>query len=129
MTDLRKDLLVDNTVAKSFCAPPDNEHRTFVSWLFNEGVLVVTQRLLLEYVATAGNSRSGTSMPAIIDNLTRDGRLKKFTKQELESFRFPTRIKNRLRSNREDHDNIKAVLMSVRKFALTHDVAFTCDLQ
>jgi len=123
-----KDLLVDNTVAKNFCNPLDPEYKLLVKWLFEEGVLVVTQRLLVEYIATAGTSGSNTSMPAVIDYLTRVGRLARFGKRELADFRIPPRVARRLRSNPEDHDSVKAVMLSVRKFALSHDDAFRHDV-
>ncbi len=123
-----KDILVDNTVAKNFCNRLDPHYRAFIQWLIREGVLVVTQRLLAEYVATAGNSPANTSMPVLIDQLTRQGRLNHIGKVELTAFRISSHVRRVLRSNRKDHDNIKAVMLSHRKFALSHDAAFCHDV-
>jgi hypothetical protein len=123
-----KDLLVDNTVAKNFSNPLDVHYKELIQWLFKTGVLVVTQRLLVEYLRTASGARSNTSMPALFDHLLREGRLKKFDKKTLGDFAFTKRIQRALRSNKEDHDNIKAVMLSVRKFALSHDVNLCHDI-
>jgi hypothetical protein len=116
-----KDILIDNNVAKNFCNPLDDHYKALVEWLFNKGFLVVTQRLLIEYSATSALSRSCTSMPALVDHLLRSGRLRKFGKVTLSDFRFGARVQRSLRSNKEDHDSIKAVMLSERKFALSHD--------
>lgn len=123
-----KDILVDNTVAKNFCNPLDPDYKTFIRWVLEEGVLVVTQRLLIEYKATAGSSPANTSMPSLVDYLTRKGRLMHFGRAQLTAFRFPSRVTKRLRSNWKDHDNVKAVMLSVRKYALSHDAAFRYDV-
>jgi hypothetical protein len=122
------DILVDNTVARNFCNPLDPHYKAFVQWLILRGVLVVTRSLVKEYIATAGSSPANTSMPSIIDLLTRAGRLALFTNHQLAAFRFPPWIARRLRSNPKDHGNIKAVMLSQRKFALSHDNAFRYDV-
>lgn len=123
-----KDILVDNTVAKNFCNPLDKEYKQFIKWIDEEGFLVVTQSLLTEYIATSGTSGASTSMPALVDRLTRDGRLCHFPKAALSGFRFPKRVSRALCSNKKDHANIKAVMLSVRKFALSHDANFRRDV-
>lgn len=123
-----KDILVDNTVAKNFSNPLDPHYKELIRWLFNTGVLVVTQPLIVEYYRTCAASRSNTSMPALIDHLLREGRLKKFSKATLSRFHFTARVQRSLRSNREDHDTIKAVMLSVRKFALSHDTNLRHDI-
>jgi hypothetical protein len=123
-----KDILVDNTVAKNFCNPLDPEYKTFIKWIHDEGFLVVTQSLLVEYIATSGAAGANTSMPVLVDRLTREGRLRHFRKPQLAGFRFPRSFRRKLRSNKRDHDNIKAVILSTRKFALSHDKAFRHDV-
>jgi len=123
-----KDILVDNTVAKNFCNPLDSHYKAFIEWLFNEGTLVVTQRLLSEYFASCGAATSSTSIPVIVNRLLLQGRLRKFVKDELVSFRFPKRTEKRLRCNRNDRDNLKAVLLSARKYAVSHDDNFRYDV-
>ena len=124
-----KDILVDNTVAKNFSNPLDPHYKVFIRWLQDTGVLVVTQRLIVEYYRTCAASGSSTSMPALIDHLLRKGRLKKFTKTELSSFRFTAKVQRSLRSNIEDHDTVKAVMLSVRKLALSHDTNLRHDIK
>ena len=75
---MMKDILVDNTVAKNFCNPVDLHYKAFIQWLKLHGVLVVTRSLITEYIATCGSSPATTSMPSIVDILTRDGRLRRF---------------------------------------------------
>lgn len=123
-----KDILVDNTVAKNFCNPLDSNYKTFIAWLLEHGYLVVTQRLLSEYLSASAASASSTSMPALINHLLRNGRLRKFNKSTLGAFRFTSRVRRSLRSNRSDHDSIKAVMLSYRKFALSHDKNFRYDI-
>jgi hypothetical protein len=123
-----KDLLVDNTVAKNFANPLDPHYKALVHWLFDTGFLVVTQRLLIEYSRTAAAASSNTAMPALVDHLLRNGRLSMFGKKTLSKFSFSTRIRRSLRSNQEDHDTIKAVMLSVRKLALSHDVNLRHDI-
>jgi len=123
-----KDIIVDNTVAKNFSNPLDPNYKEFIRWLSNTGVLVVTQRLIAEYSRTCAASGSNTSMPVLIDHLQRNGRLKKFSNTMLRNFRFTERIRRSLRSNGEDHDTIKAVMLSVRKFALSHDTNLRHDI-
>ena len=123
-----QDVLVDNNIAKNFCNPLDRHYKDFVAWLFDAGVLVVTQQLMKEYYATAGHSHSETSITVIVDRLTRTGRLVRFTNATLRDFRFPASVRRKLRSNREDHSNIKAVMLSTRKYAISNDANFRHDV-
>jgi hypothetical protein len=123
-----KDVFVDNNVAKNFCNPVDQNYKDFITWLRDEGYLVVTNKILSEYVGSTGGSSSATNIVVIIDRLTRDGRLIRFSSQQLEGFNFKAGIKRALRSNRKDHPHIKAVLLSDRKLALSLDNNFRHDL-
>ncbi len=122
------DIFVDNNVAKNFCNPVDLNYKDFIKWLFEEGHLVVTNKIIHEYVSSTGGSPSPTNMVMIIDRLTRDGRLVKFSRQQLDEFVFGRRIEGALRSNRKDHPHIKAVLLSNRQLALSLDDNFRYDL-
>ena len=44
-----KDIFIDNNVAKHFSPPITPSYKTFISWLYKEGALVVSQKLLNEY--------------------------------------------------------------------------------
>lgn len=123
-----KDLLVDNTVAKNFCNSLDPHYKAFIQWLLLHGVSVITQRLIVEYVASCGGSPSNTSIPTIIDHLQRAGRLTHFNSRQLNALRFPRRVARLLRSNRNDHGSIKAVMLSHRKYALSRDERFCYDV-
>jgi hypothetical protein len=122
------DIFVDNTAAKNFCNPVDQHYKEFIKWLFEEGYLVVTNKILGEYVSSTGASPSETNIVVIIARLTRDGRLVRFTKQQLEEFSFSKRIEKKLRSNSKDHPHIKAVLLSTRKLAVSLDDNFRHDV-
>jgi hypothetical protein len=122
------DIFVDNNVAKNFCNPVDPNYKNFIKWLFEDGHLVVTNKILTEYVSSTGGSISPTNIVIIIARLTRDGRLIKLSRQQLDEFVFNRRIERVLRSNRKDHPHIKAVLLSNRKLALSLDDNFRYDL-
>ena len=125
---MSKDLLVNNSIAKNFCNPLDPHYKAFIHWLFAEGELVVTQSLLTEYHASTAGSPSPTNIVVIVAKLTADGRLRRFTKQDLNLFQIPNYVTSCLRSNRKDWDNIKAVMLSTRKFALSLDNDFVFDV-
>ena len=122
------DIFVDNNVAKNFCNPVDPHYKVFIKWLSEEGYLVVSNKILSEYVSSTGGSQSATNIVAIIDRLTRDGRLIKFSRRQCDQFGFSHRITKALRSNRKDHAHIKVVLLSCRKLALSLDVNFRHDV-
>jgi hypothetical protein len=125
---MRKDILVDNSIAKNFCNPLDPHYRIFIQWLFHQGELVVTRQLLNEYHASTGSSSSTTNIVVIISKLTISGRLHSVSKQKLKAFKIPNRIERRLRSNRKDWDSLKAVMLSDRKLALSRDSNFVFDV-
>src|SRR5271154_1635534 len=102
-----KDVFVDNNVAKNFCNPVDQNYKDFITWLRDEGSLVVTNKIRGQFVGSTGGSASATNIVVIIDRLTRDGRLIKFSPQQLKGLIFKPRTKRALRSNRKDHPHIK----------------------
>jgi hypothetical protein len=125
---MRKDVFVDNNVAKDFCNPPDPCYKEFIKWLYDEGHLAVSNKILAEYVSSTGASSSPTNMVVIVARLTRDGRLIKFTQQQLDGFKFSKSEERNLRSNRKDHSHLKVVLLSDRKFAVSLDDNFRYDV-
>jgi hypothetical protein len=118
---MRRDVFVDNSVAKNFCNPLDPDYKEFIRWLNEEGHLAVSNKILGEYSSSTGSSPSPTNIVIIIDRLTRDGRLNKFTPEQLKGLRFKKHVQRNLRSNRKDHPHIKVVLLSDRKLALSLD--------
>jgi hypothetical protein len=135
----KKDIFIDNNIAKNFANPLDPEYKKLIKWLkkFNydsnnrNAYLMVSNKLLFEYVATSGNSLSSNSIIAIIGELTKQGRLIKISNEQIKEFKqkyFTNKVKRRLTSNKEDQEHIPVVLLSDRKYALTLDEKFTDDL-
>lgn len=122
------DVFIDNSAAKNFCNPIDPNYKDFIKWLFEEGHLAVSNKILHEYVSSTGASQSPTNIVNIIDRLTREGRLIKFSQRQLDELVFGKRIQNALRSNHKDHQHIKVVLLSHRKLALSLDNNFRYDV-
>ena len=123
-----RDILVDNSVAHAFANPVDPEYKRFIRWIVQKGVLVVTQRLIREYTASSAGCAANTSLPALVDHLTRHGRLAICGKAKLAEFKIRKHVRRRLRSNWQDHDSIKAVMLSNRKLALCKDQNLCHDI-
>jgi hypothetical protein len=137
---MKKDIFIDNNIAKNFCNPMDEEYKRLICWLMEfhpedgalDAYLVVSNRLLSEYYRTASLAVSATGIPVIIDKLTREGRLIKVSNEEIKEFRrryFSKKVIKSFRSNAEDHDHIPVVLLSDRKYALSLDDGFIYDLR
>ncbi len=135
----RKDIFIDNNIAKNFSNPLDPEYKKLIEWLMkfslddkeNCANLAVSKKLLGEYFRTSRNAFSPTSIPIIIDKLTREGRLNMITNAEIKQFKqiyFTNKILRKLRANTEDREFIAVVLLSYRKYALTVDDDFIYDL-
>jgi len=92
-----KDIFVDNDVAKNFANPLDAHYKNFIDWLQDEGWLVITNKILVEYCRTCCGCTSLTNIVAIINRLTRAGRLTRVSNPQLKAFVFPPKIKRRLR--------------------------------
>ncbi len=141
-----KDIIIDNNVAKNFATPIDSNYKELIEWInkFDSDLvenepqkklefahLVVSQKLLIEYLRSSGDSSKPNAIPTIINRLTQQGRLIKKTKTEINNFiaeSFSKRIENNLLSNIEDHCHIVTVLLSERKLCLTYDENLTKDL-
>lgn len=134
-----KDIFIDNNIAKNFANPLDPEYKKLISWLLKheknkntDAYLVVSQKLLVEYQRSAVGTFKATSIPVIVDKLTREGRLIKFDKAKLEEFKrehFTKKVVKKFQSNQEDRELIPVVLLSHRKYALSFDEKFTADLK
>mgnify|MGYP002624266487 CR=1 FL=1 len=139
---MRHDIFIDNNIASKFANPADPEYKELIRWLMDNhyvqgtkddrAYLVVSKKLMAEYSRSCRDSIGNTSIPMIVDQLTRDGRLELITNQRIKDFKslfFTKSVEKRLRSNIEDRDHIPVVLLSDRKFALTYDKDFTYDLE
>lgn len=124
---MRPDLFIDANVSGHITKPPNDRYRGLIDWLSEEGYLVVCRSLLNEYVDAVRGSSLWT-LPAIVDRLTRAGRLVRFGKRDIRSFRIKERLLKKLLSNRSDHDYIKIVMMSDRNLALSRDNALRRDI-
>lgn len=136
---MKKDIFIDNNVAKNFSNPMDLEYIKLVQWLMKydtnnlpgNAYLVVSRKLLAEYSRTIGLGVSGTNIIVIIDKLTREGRLIKIKNADIKEFQrkyFSKKVTRNLRCNKEDQDHIPVVLLSNRKYALSLDDDFIYDL-
>ncbi|MGE5343195.1 MAG: hypothetical protein ACM3SY_17120 [Candidatus Omnitrophota bacterium] len=135
---MKKDIFIDNNIAKNFSNPMDPEYKSLIQWLmaFNPGnpenaYLVVSQKLLGEYSRTSPPSLK-FNIWAIINQFIREGRLIKKTNEEIKEFQRQCFTKKRikdLRCNNEDHCHIATVLLSDRKYALSLDDNFIYDLR
>ena len=123
-----KDIFVDENIAKNFANPLSDEYKTFVDWLRSEGSLVVSNKLITEYGRACQHSKSNTNIFAIIDIQTRDGRLNKKSNIELNAFKVKKHVLNSFRSNKKDHNHIKLVMISFRKYAISIDKDLRYDI-
>ena len=128
MKQVKPDLFVDSNLSGHFAKPVKAEYHELIQWLMKEGCLVVCQSLVREYVTAVRGADSDTMLPVIVNRLQRDGRLRRFSKHELQAFRIPPSVQRRLRSNRADHDLIKIVLLSDRKLGLSKDQNLARDI-
>lgn len=120
---MKKDIFIDNNIAKNFKNPADPEYQKLMGWLFKEGHLVITQKLLLEYHAS-NQGNFGQSIFTIIDQLTRDGRLVAISNEEMKAVKFPKRLDEKCLKLNKDYWHLKAILLSNRKIAIIIDKAF-----
>lgn len=136
---MRKDIFIDNNIAKNFTNPIDVEYKSLIQWLLkinidpkDDAYLVVSNKLIGEYNSSARDCFRGTSIPVIIAFLTQRGRLLKITNKQIKDFKkvhFTKKVERRLLSNEEDREHIPLVLLSDRKIALALDDNFIHDLK
>jgi len=136
---MKKDIFIDNNIAKNFSNPMDKEYKKLIRWLKRydpedlpgNAYLVVSNKLLKEYGLTVSPVAGGTNIWVIIDILTRQGRLVRIGNADIKEFQrthFTKKVLKSLRANKEDHDHIPVVLLSDRKYALSLDNNFIYDL-
>jgi hypothetical protein len=136
---MKKDIFIDNNIAKNFSNPMDDEYKKLIQWvikynpksLLDNAHLVVSNKLLGEYSRSVSYAAAGTNIWIIIDKLTKEGRLIKIKNADIKDFQrefFTKKVIKNLRSNKEDHDHIPVVLLSYRKYALSLDDDFIYDL-
>ena len=118
-----KDLFVDNNVAKNFKNPADPEYQKLMVWLFKEGHLVLTPKLLAEY-HSSNQGNFGQSIITIINQLTISGRLVRISTEEMKAVKFPKRLDEKCLKLNKDYWHLKAILLSNRKIAIIIDKAF-----
>ena len=118
-----KDLFVDNNIAKNFKNPANPEYEKLIKWLFEEGHLVLTQKLLKEY-HDSNRGNYGQSILSIIARLTKDERIVMVSNDQLKSLTFSKTIDKKCLKLNKDYWHLKAILLSNRKIAIIIDKAF-----
>ena len=88
---MRKDIFIDNNIAKNFSDPKDIEYKKLINWLKsfdinipkNENAhLVVSNRILQEYGDSSRGAKSTSTIANIIKIMWKQGRRIKFSNQE-----------------------------------------------
>lgn len=136
---MRKDIFIDNNIGKNFANPLDPEYKKLIQWLmaFNpndagkNAYLIVSNKLIAEYLRTSGSASSLTNITVIIGKMTQEGRLVKISNEQIKDFKqkyFKKKVIKNFTCNKEDHDHIPVVLLSERKYALSIDDKFINDL-
>jgi len=132
-----KDIFIDNNIAKDFATPVNLNLKELIKWLItynddeDDAYLVLSKKLMNEYVASSQNCLKSTGITTIIFKLTREGRINSFTNQEIKGFiasYFKPKTVKKLRCNQKDRLHIPIVLLSNRNIAITKDVDFAHDL-
>lgn len=139
---MKRDIFIDTNIASNFANPVDPNYKDLIAWLNDNhdvadgqeddrAYLVVSTKLMEEYLRTFRGSFLENAMPMIVNRLTIEGRLIKISNAEIKAFQhaeFVPRIVRQMQSNAEDREHIPVVLLSERKYALTNDEKFTHDL-
>ncbi|AYL95007.1 hypothetical protein [Mucilaginibacter celer] len=134
---MKKDIFIDNNAAIRFTNPPSDAYKELIQWLNtfsgtdDDAYLVISPKILGEYTASLGGSNKNNNMLFIIDKLTREGRLQKFSNNQIKEFHeqhFSNKILRKLSCNQKDRFHIPIILLSDRKMALIEDKAFLNDI-
>ena len=91
---MKHDIFIDNNIASKFANPADPEYKELIRWLMDnhklsEGqdddraYLVVSQKLIAEYIRSCRDASGSTSIPMIINKLTQEGRLVRISNQQI----------------------------------------------
>ena len=132
-----KDIFIDNNVAKDFATPINPNYKDLIRWLItyndddDDAYLVLSKKLMNEYVASSQSCFKSTAITTIISKLTREGRINSFENKEIKTFIstfYKAKVVKRLRSNQKDRFHIPIVVLSNRQIAITIDANFAYDL-
>lgn len=141
---MKKDIFIDTNIAKNFTNPLDKEYKKLVQWLDsydkrtetkdenNAAFLVISHKLLVEYIGSSRHTASATNIAVLVDKLTRENRLHRFEKTDIVDFQqqhFTKAFLKKFGKIKKDLDHIPIVLLSDRQLALTNDVGLTTALQ
>jgi hypothetical protein len=133
---MKKDIFIDNNAALRFTNPPTDSYKELIKWLIEhngtgrDAYLVISQKILQEYTASLGGSTKVNNMLYIIDLLTRQNRLQRFTNAQINTFQdkyFTNKVLKKLKCNYKDRFHIPVILMSDRKITLIEDLKFLND--
>ena len=136
---MKKDIFIDDNIAKNFVNPVDTEYVKLINWLntFNhnpsrDAYLVVSKKLLEEYNGTHATCKEAQNICVIVAKLQIQGRLTIKKNKELREFRrrhYKKHVCNHLTCSKPDREyHIPTVLLSTRHYALSADKAFINDL-
>lgn len=142
MNKLKKDIFIDNNIAKNFANPVDNEYKKLIAWLLsfdkskpeNENAhLVLSRKILNEYIESSSGAKSNSNITVIVNILIKQGRINEFSNMKIREFqnKYFTKViekEYKLHDSNRDRNHIPVVLMSDRKKALTIDKEFTYTL-
>lgn len=136
---MKKDIFIDNNIAMNFANPSDAEYKKLLRWLYvynhnpnKDAYLVVSIKLIEEYISTSGNCHASINICAIVAKLQAEGRLVIKSSKEIKLFRktyYKKHIVKHLTCTKIDREyHIPTVLLSQRRYALSIDDAFVNDL-
>ena len=140
---MKKDIFIDNNIANKFSNPQDKEYIKLTEWLLHFDIkdlenineyahLVVSKKLLVEYLRSNQNTFVNTSIPMIVAELQKQGRLIFISNDEIKEFKnkfYTKTVEKKLKCNNEDREHLPVVLLSDRKYALSLDENFIFDLK
>ncbi len=118
---LRKDMVVDANVMGLYDNPDDPIFRRLFKWIYNTGVLTVSQKLKTEY----GRINKPHIM-ILLSRLNLEGRLNTISKSQLSAFTADEHFK--YTCNYEDIVHAHTVFLSHRKRCITFDKKFRDDI-
>lgn len=127
----KKDIFIDNNIAKNFTNPADTAYKDLIQWLKEYGYLCVSSGILTEYHRSNIGNFGNSAITTIIDILIRKNRLINIKNNQIKEYqnsKVYRQKENQLQSNREDREHIAVVMLSDRKKALTLDKKFEEDL-
>ncbi len=136
---MKKDIFIDNNIAKNFSYPIDKEYKKLINWLLKNDLeqpeqnayIVVSHKLINEYSRSSTSTKSLTTITVIISKMQKQGRRVFITNEQIKDFQkeyFTKKTLKKLKSNEEDREHIPVVFLSERKYVLTLDENFTYDL-